>query len=75
MIWPAFVVPGEGVREPIDSMPGQERLSIDQLIADVAQLVERGIFCSLALLNRMKRMRVARLPSPRRAWYSRRCVH
>ena len=24
-------------------MPGQERLSIDQLIADVAQLVERGI--------------------------------
>ena len=43
MIWPAFVVPGEQVREPIDSMPGQERLSIDQLIADVAQLVERGI--------------------------------
>ena len=43
MIWPAFVVPGEQVREPIDSMPGQERLSIDQLIGDVAQLVERGI--------------------------------
>ena len=26
-IWPVFVVPGAGRREPIDSMPGQFRLS------------------------------------------------
>jgi porphobilinogen synthase len=43
MIWPAFVVPGDQIREPIESMPGQERLSIDQLLLDAAQLVERGI--------------------------------
>ena len=31
-IWPVFVVPGEGRREPIASMPGQFRLSVDELV-------------------------------------------
>ena len=43
MIWPAFVVPGDHVREPIESMPSQERLSIDQLLLEVASLVKAGI--------------------------------
>ena len=30
LIWPLFVRGGEGVREPVASMPGVERLSVDQ---------------------------------------------
>ena len=36
MIWPVFVAPGRGVREPVASMPGVERLSVD-LIAEAAR--------------------------------------
>jgi len=42
-MWPAFVIDGEKKRETIDSMPGQFRLSVDQLLADVEPLVETGI--------------------------------
>ncbi len=42
-IWPAFVGGGGGVREPIDSMPGQSRLSIDQLLLDLEPVVDAGI--------------------------------
>ena len=31
-IWPVFVVPGSGRREAIASMPGQFRLSADELV-------------------------------------------
>jgi porphobilinogen synthase len=33
-IYPVFILPGTGKREPIQAMPGIERLSLDQLIAD-----------------------------------------
>ena len=36
LVWPAFVIEGDGLREPIESMPRQSRLSIDQLIIDLA---------------------------------------
>jgi porphobilinogen synthase len=36
LIWPVFVIEGQGRREPIASMPGVERLSID-LIVQAAQ--------------------------------------
>lgn len=42
-MWPTFVIDGEGKREEIDSMPGQCRLSIDQLLKDLEPLVETGI--------------------------------
>lgn len=42
-IWPLFVCPGEGQREPIDSMPGVERLSVDLLEPAIAEAVELGI--------------------------------
>ena len=35
LIWPVFVIDGEGRREPVPSMPGVERLSVD-LIAEAA---------------------------------------
>ncbi len=42
-MWPTFVVDGENRREAIDSMPGQYRLSVDQLLADLEAMVEAGI--------------------------------
>lgn len=42
-MWPTFVVDGKNVREEIESMPGQCRLSIDQLLLDLEPMVETGI--------------------------------
>ncbi|MFL2859179.1 MAG: porphobilinogen synthase [Pontiellaceae bacterium] len=43
MIWPAFVVPGKNIREPIDSMPGQYRMSADELVRDLDKITKSGI--------------------------------
>ena len=42
-IWPVFVVPGTGRREAIDSMPGQFRLSADELVKELAPVVAQGV--------------------------------
>ena len=42
-IWPVFVVPGSGRREAIDSMPGQFRLSADELVKELAPVVAQGV--------------------------------
>ena len=42
-IYPIFVRPGRGVREPIASMPGQARLSVDVLPAEVEAVTAQGI--------------------------------
>jgi porphobilinogen synthase len=42
-IYPVFVVEGVGQRQPIASMPGIERLSIDQLLHECAALVRLGV--------------------------------
>jgi porphobilinogen synthase len=38
-----FVVAGEGVREPVDSMPGIERFSISELVAEASELRAVGV--------------------------------
>ena len=43
LIWPVFVLEGEGRREAVPSMPGVERLSIDLLLEEAAQLVTLGV--------------------------------
>jgi porphobilinogen synthase len=43
LIAPLFVRPGRGVREPIGSMPGQSRLSVDTLVYDAHRLAEAGV--------------------------------
>jgi porphobilinogen synthase len=43
LVMPLFIVEGEGVRDAIDAMPGQYRLSVDELVADAARLGELGI--------------------------------
>ena len=43
LIYPMFVLEGEGQREAVPSMPGVERVSIDELLKEAAELVELGI--------------------------------
>jgi porphobilinogen synthase len=43
LVAPFFVRPGRGVREPIDSMPGQDRLSVDELGHEAERLLEVGV--------------------------------
>ncbi len=43
LIFPVFVLDGENQREAVASMPGVERLSIDLLVAQAAEVVELGI--------------------------------
>ena len=42
-IWPVFVVPGTHRREPIASMPGQFRLSADELVKELAPALDAGV--------------------------------
>lgn len=42
-IWPVFVVDGQSRREPIEAMPGQFRLSIDELLRDLEAVAEGGV--------------------------------
>ncbi len=43
LIYPMFVIEGSKQRESIASMPGVERVSIDELLREAAELVELGI--------------------------------
>lgn len=43
LIAPYFVVPGVGVRQPIESMPGIDRLSIDLMAEEAKVLAELGV--------------------------------
>jgi len=42
-IYPLFVVPGAGLKEPITSMPGQYHFSIDRLVEEVAAARDLGL--------------------------------
>ena len=43
LIYPLFVQPGKGVREPVASMPGVMRLSVDQLAREAKECLSLGI--------------------------------
>ena len=43
LIYPIFVTHGRGVRNPIDPMPGMYQLSLDNLIAEIDEVVSLGI--------------------------------
>ncbi len=45
LIWPLFVVEGSGVTEPVKTMPGVNRLSVDMLAAAAREAVALGIPC------------------------------
>jgi porphobilinogen synthase len=43
LVAPIFVVPGRGVREPVASMPGVERVSPDEAVRDAEELAGLGV--------------------------------
>ena len=43
LIYPMFVLEGSGQREAVPSMPGVERVSIDELLKEAAELVALGV--------------------------------
>lgn len=43
MVYPLFVVPGKGIRNPVQSMPGVFQLSVDQLLTEVGEVVELNL--------------------------------
>ncbi len=45
LIWPLFVCEGEGVEEPVTSMPGVARLSIDKAVRSAREAANLGIPC------------------------------
>jgi porphobilinogen synthase len=45
LIWPLFLVDGHNARAPIASMPGVERLSVDQAVRDGERAMQLNIPC------------------------------
>ena len=45
LIWPLFLVDGHNTRTPVDSMPGVERLSVDQAVREAVRARELAIPC------------------------------
>ena len=45
LIWPLFVTEGEGVEEPIATLPGVSRWSVDEIVLRAAEAIELGIPC------------------------------
>ncbi|MBL4851332.1 MAG: porphobilinogen synthase [Gammaproteobacteria bacterium] len=43
LIYPMFVVEGKNQRQPVASMPGVERVSVDELLKEAAEALELGI--------------------------------
>jgi porphobilinogen synthase len=42
-MYPLFVVPGAGVRNPVPSMPGVFQLSVDELVKEATEVRDQGI--------------------------------
>ncbi len=45
LIWPVFVTEGEGVEEPIASLPGVSRWSVDGIVQRAREAIDLGIPC------------------------------
>jgi porphobilinogen synthase len=45
LIWPLFVTEGEAIEEPVGSLPGVSRLSVDGIAARAKEAVSLGIPC------------------------------
>jgi porphobilinogen synthase len=43
LIYPMFICPGDGVREPIGAMPGVNQLSVDQGVEECREVAGLGI--------------------------------
>jgi porphobilinogen synthase len=45
LIWPLFITEGDAVEEPVASLPGVSRWSVDQIVVRAKEAIELGIPC------------------------------
>jgi len=57
LIWPLFVTEGEGVEEPIASLPGVSRWSVDLVVARAKEAAALGIPCLALFPNTPRDLR------------------
>ncbi|RVQ67726.1 porphobilinogen synthase [Croceicoccus ponticola] len=57
LIWPLFVTEGQGVEEPIGSLPGVSRWSLDGIVARAKEAVALGIPCVALFPNTPAQLR------------------
>jgi len=57
LIWPLFVTDGSGVEEPIGSLPGVSRWSVDGIAARAKEAVQLGIPCLALFPNTQSHLR------------------
>ena len=43
LIWPLFLIEGERERRPVDSMPGVERITVDEAVRDAERAAKLGV--------------------------------
>jgi porphobilinogen synthase len=43
LVWPLFVTHGEGLRRPVDAMPGVDQVSVDELVKDAQRAAKLGL--------------------------------
>ncbi|OZA91063.1 MAG: delta-aminolevulinic acid dehydratase, partial [Azorhizobium sp. 39-67-5] len=57
LIWPLFISDGEGVEEPIASLPGVSRWSVDGIVARAKEARAAGITCIALFPNTPRELR------------------
>ncbi|KLI64762.1 porphobilinogen synthase [Aurantiacibacter marinus] len=57
LIWPLFVTDGKGVEDPVSSLPGVSRWSVDGIAARAKEAVELGIPCIALFPNTQEALR------------------
>ncbi|MDB5736876.1 MAG: delta-aminolevulinic acid dehydratase, partial [Sphingomonas bacterium] len=59
LIWPLFVTEGQGIEEPIATLPGVSRWSIDQIAVRACEARDLGIPCIALFPNTPQHLRTA----------------
>jgi porphobilinogen synthase len=60
LIWPLFVTDGEGVEEPIATLPGVSRWSVDRIVERAKEAAALGIPCIALFPNTPRALRTER---------------
>lgn len=59
LIWPLFVTEGQGIEDPIASLPGVSRWSVDNIVARGKEARDLGITCLALFPNTPTHLRTA----------------